>query len=440
VTTRTTTPTATSWTGALPIEDQTGRMRGVLPWQSVALLGTLLFPGPEPLNGLEQTGSEFRVADGAVFDSKHHPDDRVSELGELTDAMFLAPDRFVLVDASLFQLVFASIVSDAVQAAGRRGDGPGEFRGSPRLVARVAAGEVAVWDGQHRRLSVARVVDGQAVVEDAAYDRSLFRSGGTRPVAVYANGALVIRENRSPSTNMFEAATRQRGVFRDTIAYWLAEPDGTRRSFTGAMGSEMFSSVSPRGLQATARSTSDVMFGALLRQTQVGQHFALAQTDLGVVRVFDRQGGVSAEVPMPVGARVTDDHIDAERNRRRARNDARVKDAERFGGEFARIVAGSSENLDDIPANEVAPPIDRVVGDLDGRLWLRLFHPDGEIEQWQVWDVSAQEMLFTLALPVGEQVLDAVGDRVLVRTKDEFGVDYLLVREMVEANGSKEGR
>jgi len=166
----------------------------------------------------------------------------------------------------------------------------------------------------------------------------------------------------------------------------------------------------------------------------------LAQTDLGVVRVFDRQGGVSAEVPMPVGARVTDDHIDAERNRRRARNDARVKDAERFGGEFARIVAGSSENLDDIPANEVAPPIDRVVGDLDGRLWLRLFHPDGEIEQWQVWDVSAQEMLFTLALPVGEQVLDAVGDRVLVRTKDEFGVDYLLVREMVEANGSKEGR
>jgi len=415
-------------------------MRGVLPWQSVALLGTLLFPGPEPLNGLEQTGSEFRVADGAVFDSKHHPDDRVSELGELTDAMFLAPDRFVLVDASLFQLVFASIVSDAVQAAGRRGDGPGEFRGSPRLVARVAAGEVAVWDGQHRRLSVARVVDGQAVVEDAAYNRSLFRSGGTRPVAVYANGALVIRENRSPSTNMFEAATRQRGVFRDTIAYWLAEPDGTRRSFTGAMGSEMFSSVSPRGLQATARSTSDVMFGALLRQTQVGQHFALAQTDLGVVRVFDRQGGVSAEVPMPVGARVTDDHIDAERNRRRARNDARVKDAERFGGEFARIVAGSSENLDDIPANEVAPPIDRVVGDLDGRLWLRLFHPDGEIEQWQVWDVSAQEMLFTLALPVGEQVLDAVGDRVLVRTKDEFGVDYLLVREMVEANGSKEGR
>lgn len=440
MTTRTTTPTATSWTGALLIEDQTGRMRGVLPWQSVALLGPLLFPGPEPLNGLEQTGSEFRVADGAVFDSKHHPDDRVSELGELTDAMFLAPDRFVLVDASLFQLVFASIVSDSVQAAGRRGDGPGEFRGSPRLVARVAAGEVAVWDGQHRRLSVARVVDGQAVVEDAAYDRSLFRSGGTRPVAVYANGALVIRENRSPSTNMFEAATRQQGVFRDTLAYWLAEPDGTRRSFTGAMGSEMFSSVSPRGLQATARSTSDVMFGALLRQTQVGQHFALAQTDLGVVRVFDRQGGVSAEVPMPVGARVTDDHIDAERNRRRARNDARVKDAERFGGEFARIVAGSSENLDDIPANEVAPPIDRVVGDLDGRLWLRLFYPDREIEQWQVWDVSAQEMLFTLALPVGEQVLDAVGDRVLVRTQDEFGVDYLLVREMVEANGSEEGR
>ena len=411
-------------------------MRGVLPWQSVALFGTLVFPVPEPLSGLPQT-EPVRATAATIFDSKHHPDGRVSELGELTDAMFLAPDRFVLVDASSLQLVFASLVSDSVQSAGRRGDGPGDFRGTPQLVARGAAGEVAVWDGQHRRLSVAKVVDGEAVVEDAVYDRSLFRSGGgTRPVAVFTNGALVIRENRSPSTNMFEAGTRQQGVFRDTIAYWLAEPDGTRRSLTGAMGSEMFSSVSPRGLQATARSTSDVMFGALLRQTQVGQHFALAQTDLGVVRVFDRQGGVSAEVPLPVGARVTDDHIDAERNRRRARNEARIRDAERFGSEFARIVAGGNDNLADIPANEVAPSINRMVGDLDGRLWLRVFHPDRESEQWQVWDVSAQELLFTLALPVGEQVLDAVGDRVLVRTQDELGVDYLLVREMVKADGT----
>ena len=436
-----TTPTATSWPGALLSKSRTGRMRGVLPWQSVALFSTLVFSVPGPLSGLPQTAPERRATAATIFDSKHHPDDRVSELGDLTDAMFLAADQFVLVDGSLLQLVFASLVSDSVQSAGRRGDGPGEFRGSPQLVARVALGEGAVWDGQHRRLSVAKVVDGEAVVEDAVYDRSLFRSGGgTRPVAAFTNGALVIRENRSPSTNMFEAATRQQGVFRDTIAYWLAEPDGTRRSLTGAMGSERFSAVSPRGLQATARSTSDVMFGALLRQTQAGQHFALAQTDLGVVRVFDRQGGVSAEVPLPVGARVTDDHIDAERNRRRARNEARIRDAERFGSEFARIVAGGNDNLADIPANEVAPSIDRMVGDLDGRLWLRVFHPDRESEQWQVWDVSAQELLFTLALPVGEQVLDAVGDRVLVRTQDELGVDYLLVREMVEANGSEEGR
>ena len=70
----------------------------------------------------------------------------------------------------------------------------------------------------------------------------------------------------------------------------------------------MFSSVLPRGLQATARSTSDVMFGSLLRQTQVGQRFALAQTDLGVVRVFDRQGVVSAEVPLPLAAIPKTDH------------------------------------------------------------------------------------------------------------------------------------
>ena len=88
----------------------------------------------------------------------------------------------------------------------------------------------------------------------------------------------------------------------------------------------------------------------------------------------------------------------------------------------------------------MAPPIDHMVGDLDGRLWLRVFHPERDSERWQVWDVSAPELLFTLVLPVGEQVLDAVGGRVLVRTQDELGVDYLLVREMVGANGSEEGR
>ncbi len=411
-------------------------MRGVLPWQHVTLLGTLCFASPGPLSGFVQDGVEFRPALAAIFDSRHHPDSRVAELGELTDAVFLGPNALVLVDASVPQVVFASLVIDSVHSAGRRGDGPGEFRGSPRLVARIAGRGVAVWDGQHRRLSVARVVAGEAVVEGAVYERSLFRSGGaTRPVAVYTNGALVVRENRSPSRNMFEAASREQGVFRDTIAYWLAEPGGTRRSVTRAMGSERFSSVSPRGLQSTARSTSDVMFGALLRQTQVGQHFALAQTDLGVVRVFDPQGGISAEIPMPSGTTVTDDYIEAERNRRRARNEARVRDAARFGSEFARIVAGGNDDLEHIPANEVAPPIDRMIGDLDGRLWLRLFHPAGENEQWQVWDISAPELLFTLSLAAGEQVLDAAGNRVLVRTQDELGVDYLLVREMVESNG-----
>ncbi len=40
--------------------------------------------------------------------------------------------------------------------------------------------------------------------------------------------------------------------------------------------------------------------------------------------------------------------------------------------------------------------------------------------------------MFTLTLSDGEQILDAAGDRVLLRTTDEFDVEYLLVKEIAK--------
>lgn len=84
----------------------------------------------------------------------------------------------------------------------------------------------------------------------------------------------------------------------------------------------------------------------------------------------------------------------------------------------------------DLPANSVAPAINRMLGDLDGRLWLRIFRPDEEAEYWQVWDIAGPSLEFTLTLPEGEELMDAAGDRVLVRTRDEFDEEYLVLREI----------
>ena len=83
-----------------------------------------------------------------------------------------------------------------------------------------------------------------------------------------------------------------------------------------------------------------------------------------------------------------------------------------------------------LPANDVAPAINHMPGDLDGRLWLRIFRPGEEAEYWQVWNIGGPNLEFTLTLPQGEELLDATGNRVLVRTRDEFDVEYLVLREI----------
>ena len=98
--------------------------------------------------------------------------------------------------------------------------------------------------------------------------------------------------------------------------------------------------------------------------------------------------------------------------------------------DFGRLWRTRSDHVRTVPANEVAPPIDRLKGDLDGRLWMRLVRPEGGRERWQVWELAGPELAFTLTLSEGEALLDAAGDRVLVATTGEFDEARLLVKEM----------
>lgn len=403
---------------------------------------------PTPLNALIQDVPERRPSETAIFTSAGHPDGRLSEIGRLGTAMFLEPGRFVFVDTrALHLLVFVDIGTGEAVPAGREGDGPEEFR-SATLVSRNGDGAVFVWDSRRERLSLVGAVDGKGVVTQPEYDRSLLKSGGlsvfgggSRPVAAYADGTLIVRENPSPTGALVGIPRRDPGPYRDTVAYNLAAPGVEKRLLIALPGTEMFSSVSRGGVQ----STGPRIFGHELLQRQVGQHLAVARTDPGSVLVFDRSGAVVAEIPLPPGKRATESQIEAERDRRIASNQrlmagmaemrARVR-PESVGGD--RASDGSDDRLRDLSANEITPAIDRMLGDLDGRLWLRLFDPaDGDIdpgsvsEQWLVWDISAPRLLFTVTLPNGEGLLDAAGDRVLVRTSDEFDVDYLLVKEIV---------
>lgn len=405
---------------------------------------------PAPLDALPQDTPERRPAETAIFSSAGHPDGRVSEIGRLGTGMFLNPSRFVFVDTTVPHLVFVDIENGEVTTAGRDGQGPGEFRRAT-LLSRDGDGTVFVWDSRNQRLSLVDVVEGQGVVTQAEYDESLFKSGGplamlgfgNRPVAAYPDGTLIVREDPSPSGDLFGMPRRDPGPYRDTVSYNVAAVGEESRLLAEMLGTESFSSGSRGGSQCTG----PWIFGHELLQRQVGEHLAVAQTDLGSVRVFDRSGAVVAEVPLPPGKRASESHIEAARERR-------IASSERLAGSFAgmagriaeeqgrevirpRGLEDSADRMGDLPANEVAPPIDRMRGDMDGRLWLRLFDPgntgvdpDSVSERWLVWDISGPRLLFAVTLAPGDLFLDAAGNRVLLRTRDEFDVDYAVVREI----------
>ena len=358
---------------------------------------------------------ELHTAATPLFHSSASSDDRVSRIGWVERAMLLSPHRFVFLDHSDARLVFVDTTDGHVISAGREGDGPLEFR-IPVLTGRPVDGELVVWDRSHGRVTL---VSTDGVIREApGYDRSAFAGLATRVAGSFADGALVITDDAWPIGRPWEQR-RQPGPFRDTVRFQVLVPDQTASSFAEYRGPESYYEV-----QGSRRGTRSIIHAHQLYDAQVGDHFAVAQTDLGVVHVLDLSGATVAEIPLPPAVGMSMDQIAAARKRIEGEAKERAENRDQM---FPMMKPFVFENL---PANNVAPAINHMLGDLDGRLWLRIFRPGEEAEHWQVWEIDGPNLKFTLTLREGEELLDAAGDRVLVRTKDEFDVHYLVVRRI----------
>lgn len=377
-----------------------------------------------------QATIELQTATTPLFHSASSPDPRVRDVGRLSGAMFVERDRFVFVDGFSLNLVFAGVAAGDVVVVGGKGDGPGEYE-FPQLLSPLDNGGVAVWDRLKMRLTLVNP-DG-TVAETANYmdmssSQPIFLGANVSLVARFADGTVAFREpRRIPRSGQRQLV----GEYRDTIRYLIQGPGQSPRPIARLLDGEMH-----RFVRGTSRSETSVIFGHWSLSTQVGQHLALTQTDLGFVQILDASGVQVGRVPLPSSIAVTEDDIAAERARRVALAEARERMFAELSGDPVSL-EDIAERVASIPANTLAPPIDRVSGDLVGRLWLRLFRPGAEWEEWQVWDIAEGDAVleFVLALPLGEELLDAAGNRVLLRQKDEMDVSYLVVRE-IEGYGS----
>ena len=337
-----------------------------------------------------------------LFDSERATDAELSELGRVTRAVFV-DDGAVFVDRA--RVMFVDLDAERVRKVPRAGEGPGEILALLPSVSRVPEGLI-VWDdrlrrassftqaGEFRRAMALRSVDRRQGFIGALDDSSF----------VFANGP--------PFDSMPEGTARHSREVR------VVSSNGTSR-LVAVVPSREYDHV--RDPPMYPLRLIPVIFGHTTHLAVSRGRIVVADTAEDSVVVYSRRGDIVARIPMPPRRRAASDrqlaHI---RDSLRANWDGRPELPPPF-------VKPPTPQYD--ARRGPLPPIDAVKVDANGRIWIRAHLMPGDAKQrWTAWDGEQQAL--SVEMSVREVLMDADGDRMLVRTANELGVHRVTVRTL----------
>ena len=347
-----------------------------------------------------------------LFVSGEHPDTDVSVLGRLSRAAFVNDRRLVLLDGQ--RLLFVDFASGDLWIAGGRGDGPGEFRGSAAALELFHnQDQMTVWDVNSRRLSVfadtGELVDTKRLatsIEDFEDRGALFTTAG-----MFSNRNLAFLDG--PGLSFFE----DQGIpeIRPRLAVVEVDAEGHHRKIVAFSRDEV----------------SGVLFRHRTYVAVSNDRVIVADTETDAIEVYDRDGQPLWSIPMPGERRpVRKTDLDAASAEARARADRSTERMARLLRAAGRSAEGLEDSGPDPRYNRLSPPIDALLADGQGRLWIRSYiMPDDSVQRWSVWDGSRE--ILNLQLAIDLDLLDARGDLLLLRTEDELGVHQAVIRRMI---------
>ena len=347
-----------------------------------------------------------------VFDSGEHPAAVVSELGVLSRGMVLDEDRVVLLDGRT--LLFVNVRTGELWTAGGEGGGPGEFAGSGGALGLYRRQDaLTVWDlnNDYRLTTFSYTGD---VLGTRRFDVSSVEFDHWVTVArlygVFTDGSLAFIDGQY-HTDQPSAA--------DRLREYVAEvgEDGNKRTIVEFAGAE----------------SRDVLFRHSTFVAIGNDRVAVADTESPEVMILDRSGSLLSRLPMP-GERmeVSEEHLAAKlRTAREGARQSHERTAEQFQA-MGRSTEGLRFEERDYRHNEIAPAIDRMRFDGDGRLWMRHYvMPGANTKTWTVWDWDGASTTFSVGMPASESLLDVRGSLVLLRVRSELGVDRAVIRQLV---------
>lgn len=352
-----------------------------------------------------------RLSATALFDSGDHPNAAVSEIGLLSKAKILSEERIVLLDGRT--LLFINPWTGELWTAGGRGGGPGEFAGSGgELFLHRGQDGLTVWDLNNDQRLTTFSDSGELLhtmrVNVSGFDHPIAIA---RLFAVFEDGSLAFVDGGPPL-----------GPVSDTerpLEYLVeVSVDGDRRKIVEFPGKDV----------------GDVLFPHFTFVAVHDDRVAVADTDSDEVEVVDLSGTLVYRIPMP-GERVTVSEEDLEAALAEAQAD-RIRSEEEtlaYMRHLGRPTEGFTFQVpqeQDYRHNEIAPPIDAIRFDADGRLWIRRYlMPGDDLKRWTVWDDGRKS--FSLAMGANERWLDARGSLVLLRVRNSLGEDRAVVRELI---------
>ena len=337
-----------------------------------------------------------------LFDSDRVEDAELSELGRLTRALFL-DDGAVFVDRA--RVMFVDLNAEQIRKVSRRGEGPREILALLPSVSRVPEGLV-VWDNRLRRAS--------SFTQAGEFRRTMpLRSieRGQRFIGALDDSSFVFA-NGPPLDGMPEGRARHSREVR------VVASNGTSR-LVAVVPSREYNHV--RDPPMYPLRLVPVIFGHTTHLSVSRGRIVVADTAEDSVLIYNRRGDVVARIPMPAWRREASDRQVAHvRDSLTADWDGRPELPHPF-------VKPPTPQYD--ARRGQLPPIDALKVDANGRIWIRAhLLPGDEKQRWTVWD--DEQRTFSVEMSVREVLMDADGDRMLVRTENKLGVHRVTVRAL----------
>ncbi len=339
----------------------------------------------------------------------------------VSDVLFVDDSLFIVANQGSGQLVFVSSGGDRRYTVGRSGSGPGEF---DRLTAigMLPSGYLATFDSGHRRMSVFEV--GGELVRTVPLEIGLQRGVGTMGIGWLDSGTFVARLLGSAG----KTATAEIGKWR-LMDSWaelvLFDDDGMAlRIPVRTPGDQRLSMLTAReGSEYTIIGLPNPFLRSFVADAQ-RDRVAFGHTADDEIHILDSDGNLVRiirrnRLGRGLATGMRNEWIDYrvagirdERSRRRRR-----------------------QQYESMPFPSILPAFRSVVLDEKGRrLWVEEFELGAITSRGEThWSVYAEDghLLGEVAMPSGFEVLRIGGDYVLGLWKDDLGVEYVQMYELV---------